>query len=74
MSDQDVVDLDLEPIVESLVARSNGTYNDVFVRSLVEQVAKEFESARVRDYLPVLITKESAGELRRLGGMVSTTS
>jgi hypothetical protein len=72
VSDQDVVDLD--PIVESLVARSNGTYNDVFVRVLVENVAKEFESAPVRDYLPLLITKESAGELRRLGGLVSTTS
>ncbi|MCU1398062.1 MAG: hypothetical protein JWN62_1171 [Acidimicrobiales bacterium] len=57
------------PIVDRLVSRSNGAYDEDFVRDLVEHVAADFEDAPVQDYVPVLVAKEAADELRRLHGL-----
>ena len=54
------------PIIERLVARSNGAYDAEFVRDLVQNVAAEYKGAPVQDYVPVLVAKEAADELRRL--------
>jgi len=70
-----VVDLDpkLRPIAESLISRSNGTYDADFVRDLVAHIAAEFHDVPVRDYVDVLVAKEAMDELRRLNGLNSIT-
>jgi hypothetical protein len=64
----------LATIAEALIARSNGSYDSAFVCSLVVQVAAEFEDARVRDFVEVLIAKECADELRRLKALQSISA
>jgi hypothetical protein len=61
----------LSPIADALIARSNGRYDDEFLRILVANVANEFEGARVQDYIEVLVAKRAADELRRLQGLRS---
>jgi hypothetical protein len=62
------------PIIERLVARSNGAYDADFVRDLVEHVAEEFKGAPVQDYVHVLVAKEAADELRRLHALNTIAS
>lgn len=71
-----VVDLDpkLANIAENLSKRSNGTYDNDFVRDLVARIAEEFEGVTVRDYVEVLIAKEASDELRRLHGLNTLSS
>lgn len=59
----------LAPVVEVLVAKSNGKYDTEFVRILVASVATEFEGARVQDYIEVLVSKVATDELRKLDGL-----
>jgi hypothetical protein len=59
----------LSPIADALIAKSNGRYDDEFLRILVANVANEFEGARVQDYIEVLVAKQAADELRRLHGL-----
>ena len=61
----------LSPIADALIAKSNGRYDDEFLRILVANVANEFEGARVQDYVEVLVAKRAADELRRLQGLRS---
>ena len=71
-----VTELDpkLAQIAEDLSRRSNGTYDDNFVRDLVAHIAMEFDGVRMRDYVDVLIAKEAGDELRRLHGMTTLSS
>ena len=62
------------PIIDRLVARSNGMYDADFVRTLVEHVAEEFMGAPVQDYVTVLVAKEAADEMRRLHALQSVSS
>jgi len=60
-----VIDLDLDAIVETLSARPSG--DDVaVVRAVVHETARQFDNARVRDFLSVLILKEARDRLRTL--------
>ncbi len=59
----------LAPVVQTLVAKSNGRYDTEFVRLLVANVATEFEGARVQDYIEVLVSKVATDELRRLDAL-----
>jgi hypothetical protein len=61
----------LRPIADALIAKSNGRFDDEFLRILVANVANEFEGARVQDYLEVLVAKRAGDELRRLQGLRS---
>ncbi|HEY7628496.1 MAG TPA: hypothetical protein VH761_15595 [Ilumatobacteraceae bacterium] len=62
---------EFEAIVEQLIGRSDGSFDETFVRSLVADLVSRFDDARVRDYVEVLVTKEAADELRRLRGSLS---
>lgn len=68
------LDPNLVPIAESLIARSNGAFDPQFVRTLVADVASEFDGAPVRNYIEVLVAKEAADELRRLRALRILTS
>jgi len=68
------LDPKLAQIAETLSRRSNGTYDDDFVRDLVAHIAVEFIDVPVRDYVEVLIAKEAGDELRRLHGMTTLSS
>lgn len=59
----------MAPIADALIARSNGKYDEEFLRILVANVATEFEGARVQDYIEVLVAKEAADKLRKLDGL-----
>ena len=59
----------LSTIADALIAKSNGRYDDEFLRILVANVANEFEGAHVQDYIEVLVVKRAADELRRLQGL-----
>jgi hypothetical protein len=63
----------MSPIVDGLVARSNGKYDAEFLRILVANVANEFEGAHVQDYIEVLVAKQARDELRELGGLQHVT-
>jgi Protein of unknown function (DUF3562) len=63
------MDLRMSPVVQSLVAKSNGKYDAEFLKILVANVANEFEDARVQDYIEVLVAKQVNDELRRLDGL-----
>jgi hypothetical protein len=67
------IDTRMSPIVEALVAKSNGKYDAEFLRILVANVATEFEGARVQDYIGVLVAKQATDELRRLQGLTTLT-
>ena len=59
---------------ESLLAKSNGRYDQQFIEELVAQIARDFDSARFGDYVEVLIAKEAADELRRLRALTPVAS
>jgi hypothetical protein len=61
----------LAPIADALIAKSNGKYDDHFLRILVANVANEFEDAPVQDYVEVLVAKQAADELRKLDALQS---
>ena len=65
MSDA-VLNSRISPIVDELVARSDGRYDADFVQILVANVATEFAGAHVQDYVEVLVAKQAADELRKL--------
>jgi hypothetical protein len=56
-------------IADALIARSNGKYDEAFLRRLVANVAADFEGARVQDYVKVLVIKEATDELRKLDAL-----
>jgi hypothetical protein len=62
------------PIADALVARSNGKFDEEFLRILVSNVASAFEGARVQDYIEVLVAKEATDKLRELDGLKAITS
>jgi hypothetical protein len=64
----------ISPIADALIARSNGKFDEEFLRILVANVATEFEGARVQDYIEVLVTKQAMDELRRLDALQPVTS
>ena len=64
----------MSPIADALIARSNGKYDAESLRSLVADLANEFEGARVQDYLEVLVTKEATDALRRLDALRPLTA
>jgi hypothetical protein len=70
----DVLNPRLSPIADALIARSNGKYDEAFLRILVANVASEFEGARVQDYIEVLVAKEAADKMRQLDALRPITS
>lgn len=64
----------MAPIADALIARSNGKFDEEFLRILVANVATEFEDARVQDYLEVLVAKEATDKLRQLDALRPITS
>jgi len=61
-------------IVQDLMARSNGTFDEVFVQQLVLNIAAELEDAPVQDFVRILVAKEAADEMRRLRGLQTLSS
>ena len=61
-------------IVQELMARSNGTFDEVFVQQLVANIAAELEDAPVQDFVRILVAKEAADEMRRLRGLQTLSS
>ena len=64
----------MSPIAEALIARSNGKYDAESLRSLVADLANEYEGARVQDYLEVLVTKEATDVLQKMDALRTTTA
>ena len=64
----------MTPVADALIARSNGKFDEEFLRILVANVATEFEGARVQDYIEVLVAKEAADQLRQLDALRPTTA
>ena len=64
----------MSPIADALIAKSNGKFDDEFLRILVANVANKFEGARVQDYIEVLVTKQAMDELRKLDALRPITS
>jgi len=60
-------DLDLDVIVETLAARTVDATRTAEVRRVVDEVAHEFDDARVRTFLPLLVLKEAQDRLRARG-------
>lgn len=56
----------LAPIADALIAKTEGKYDEEFVRTLVANVASDYEEARVQDYVEVLVAKQAADVLREL--------
>lgn len=63
----------MAPIADALIARSNGKFDEEFLRILVANVATEFEDARVQDYIEVLVAKEATDKLRELDALMPIT-
>lgn len=63
----------LSPIADALIAKSNGKYDEQFVRVVVANVADEFKGAPVQDYIEVLVAKKAADELRKLDALLPTS-
>ena len=63
----------LSPIADALIARSNGKYDDQFLRIVIANIANEFEGAPVQDYIEVLVAKQAADELRKLDALQPIT-
>ena len=72
--DAAVLNSRLFPIVDDLLAKSNGRYDVEFVRILVANAAREFEGAPVQDYVELLVAKQAADELRKVDGLHHVTS
>jgi hypothetical protein len=64
----------MTPIADALIARSNGKYDAEALRSLVADLAHEYDGARVQDYLEVLVTKEATDTLRKLDALRANTA
>jgi hypothetical protein len=64
----------MSPVADALIARSNGKYDEEFLRILVANVANEFEGARVQDYVEVLVSKAAVDALRKLDGLKVITA
>jgi hypothetical protein len=64
----------MSPIADALIERSNGKYDAEFLRTLVANVACQFEGARVQDYVEVLVAKEALDELRKLDALTPLTT
>lgn len=64
----------MSPIVDDLIARSNGKYDEEFLQTLVANVASEFEGAPIQDYVEVLVAKEAADALRKLDALRPLTT
>ena len=64
----------MTPVADALIARSNGKFDEEFLRILVANVATEFEGARVQDYIEVLVAKKAADQLRQLDALRPTTA
>lgn len=64
----------MAPVADALIARSNGKFDEEFLRILVANVATEFEDARVQDYIEVLVAKEATDQLRQLDALRPITS
>ena len=64
----------MSPIADALIAKSNGKFDEEFLRILVANVANKFEGARVQDYIEVLVTKQAMDELRKLDALRPITS
>lgn len=62
----------LAPIADALIAKSDGRYDERFLRTLVADVASDFEEAPVQDYVEVLVAKQAADVLRELDARRST--
>ena len=56
----------LQFVAETLIARANGSVDAEFVHDLVADIARQFEDAPVRDFVPVLVAKEASARLRQL--------
>ena len=56
----------LQFVAETLIARANGSVDAEFVHGLVADIARQFEDAPVRDFVPVLVAKEASARLRQL--------
>ena len=56
----------LQFVAETLIARANGSVDAEYVHDLVDDIARQFEDAPVRDFVPVLVAKEASARLRQL--------
>lgn len=56
----------LQFVAETLIARANGSVDAEYVHDLVTDIARQFEDAPVRDFVPVLVAKEASARLRKL--------
>ncbi|MEI7754644.1 MAG: hypothetical protein WCJ32_09485 [Actinomycetota bacterium] len=56
----------LQFVAETLIARTNGSVDAEFVHDLVAGIARQFDDALVRDFVPVLVAKEASARLREL--------
>jgi len=56
----------LQFVAEMLIARTNGSVDAEFVHDLVADIARQFDDALVRDFVPVLVAKEASDRLREL--------
>ena len=64
--DAPVLNPHLQFVAETLIARANGSVDAEFVHGLVADIARQFEDAPVRDFVPVLVAKEASARLREL--------
>lgn len=64
--DAPVLNPHLQFVAETLIARANGSVDAEFVQDLVADIARQFEDAPVRDFVPVLVAKEASARLRQL--------
>jgi hypothetical protein len=64
----------MSPVADALIARSNGRYDEEFLRILVANMANQFEGARVQDYIEVLVAKAALDELRKLDAVEPISS
>jgi|GEM_PF-2387159 hypothetical protein len=64
--DAPVLNPHLQFVAETLIARANGSVDAEFVHGLVADIARQFEDAPVRDFVPVLVAKEASARLRQL--------
>lgn len=54
------------PVIEVLMKRSHGHFDEAFISDLVTCLTAEFDGAPVQDFVEVLVIKEAIDELRRL--------
>jgi hypothetical protein len=66
---------EFEVVADQLISRTAGSFDPGLVRRLVAETAAQFDNARVRDYVEVIVMKEVGDELRRIrrSAMASST-